>query len=100
VFLKNWLKYDDSLDAFGVHGVGGFIGAMLTGVFADATINTLPAGHGVLTQFYGCAGTIVWTAVVTFLILMVCKFTTGLRVSEEDEVMGLDLALHGETIHD
>ena len=59
VFLKTALKYDDSLDAFGVHGVGGFIGAILTGVFADATINTLPAGHGVLTQLYGCVGTIV-----------------------------------------
>ena len=100
VFLKNYFKYDDSLDAFGVHGVGGFIGAMLTGVFADASINTLPTGHGVLTQFYGCAGAIVWTAVVTFLILMVCKYTTGLRVSEEDEIMGLDLALHGEAVHD
>jgi Amt family ammonium transporter len=101
VFLKNWLKYDDSLDCFGVHGVGGFIGAMLTGVFADAAIyGPLPKGHGVLTQFYGCIGTIAWTAVVTFLILMVCKFTTGLRVSEEDEITGLDLALHGETIHD
>ena len=100
VFLKTALKYDDSLDAFGVHGVGGFIGAILTGVFADATINTLPAGHGVLTQLYGCIGTIAWTGVVTFLILMVCKATTGLRVDEEDEMMGLDLALHGEAIHD
>jgi ammonium transporter, Amt family len=100
VFLKNALKYDDSLDAFGVHGVGGFIGAILTGVFADAGINTLPKGHGVLTQFYGCIGTIVWSGVVTFLILMVCKFTTGLRVTEEEEVMGLDLCLHGEALHD
>ena len=100
VFLKTALKYDDSLDAFGVHGVGGFVGAILTGVFADATINALPAGHGVLTQFLGCVGTIVWSGGVTFLILMVCKFTTGLRVSQEDEMMGLDLALHGEAIHD
>ncbi|MGC1301189.1 MAG: ammonium transporter [Caulobacteraceae bacterium] len=100
VFLKNALKYDDSLDAFGVHGVGGFIGAMLTGVFADASINTLPKGHGVLAQFEGCVGTIVWSGVMTFLILMICKFTTGLRVNEEDEVYGLDLALHGEAMHD
>ena len=100
VFLKNALKYDDSLDAFGVHGVGGFVGAMLTGVFADAAINTLPAGHGVLTQFYGCIWTIAWTAAWTFLILMICKYTTGLRVSEEDEIMGLDLSLHGEALHD
>jgi Amt family ammonium transporter len=100
VFLKNALKYDDSLDAFGVHGVGGFIGAVLTGVFADASVNTLPKGYGVLVQLEGCLGTIAWSGVVTFLILMVCKFTTGLRVNLEDEVNGLDLALHGEAMHD
>ena len=100
VFLKNALKYDDSLDAFGVHGVGGFIGAILTGVFADATINPAGKVHSVLTQFEGCVGTIVWSGLVTFLILMVCRYTTGLRVTEEEEVMGLDLALHGEAMHD
>ncbi len=100
VFLKNALKYDDSLDAFGVHGVGGFVGAILTGVFADASINTLPKGHGVLTQFEGCIGTIVWSGVVTAIILVICKYTTGLRVSEEEESLGLDLALHGEAMHD
>ncbi|WP_174299681.1 ammonium transporter [Caulobacter sp. S45] len=100
VWLKNAFKYDDSLDAFGVHGVGGFIGALLTGVFADAAINPAGKVHSVLTQFEGCVGTIVWSGVVTFLILMVCKFTTGLRVTEEQEVMGLDLALHGEAMHD
>ena len=100
VFLKNALNYDDSLDAFGVHGVGGFIGAILTGVFADASINPLGKVHSPLTQLYGCVGTIVWSGAVTWLILMVCRFTTGLRVSEEDEVMGLDLALHGEAMHD
>jgi Amt family ammonium transporter len=100
VFLKNALKYDDSLDAFGVHGVGGFVGAMLTGVFASAAVQKLPDHHGVLTQLYGCVGTIVWTAVMTFVILMVCRFTTGLRVSEDGEREGLDITLHGETIHD
>jgi Amt family ammonium transporter len=100
VFLKNALKYDDSLDAFGVHGVGGLVGAMLTGVFASSAIQKLPDGHGVLTQFYSCAVTIAWTAVMTFVILMICRFTTGLRVSEEGEREGLDITLHGETIHD
>jgi ammonium transporter, Amt family len=100
VFLKNAFKYDDSLDAFGVHGVGGFIGAILTGVFADPAVNTLPKGYGVLVQLEGCMGTIAWSALATFLILMVCKFTTGLRVNLEDEVNGLDLALHGEAMHD
>ena len=100
VWLKNAFKYDDSLDAFGVHGIGGFIGALLTGVFADATINPAGKVHSILTQFYGCLGTIVWSAVFTFLILMVCKFTTGLRVTDQAEMEGLDLALHGEAIHD
>jgi Amt family ammonium transporter len=100
VFLKRAFKYDDSLDAFGVHGVGGFLGAILTGVFADASINSAGKVHSPLTQFYGCVGTIVWSGVVTFLILMVCKFTTGLRVSEEDELEGLDMAIHGEALHE
>jgi Amt family ammonium transporter len=100
VFLKNLLKYDDSLDAFGVHGVGGIVGAMLTGVFASAAVQKLPDGHGVLTQLYSCLFTIGWTALMTFVILMICRFTTGLRVSEEGEREGLDITLHGETIHD
>jgi Amt family ammonium transporter len=102
VWLKRIFKYDDSLDAFGVHGVGGLIGALLTGVFADASINTLSkAGPGqVLIQAEGCLATIVWSGVMTFVILMVCKFTTGLRVSEEEELEGLDMALHGEALHE
>ena len=100
VWLKRIFKYDDSLDAFGVHGIGGLIGAILTGVFADASINTLPKGHGVMTQVEGCLATMVWTAVGTLVILMICKFTTGLRVSEEAEVEGLDTSLHGEALHD
>jgi len=100
VYLKKVFKYDDSLDAFGVHGIGGLIGAILTGVFADAKIQALPAGHGVLTQIEGSLGTIVWSGVFTFVILMICKYTTGLRVSEEAEVEGLDSALHGEALHE
>ncbi|HEY5288983.1 MAG TPA: ammonium transporter [Caulobacteraceae bacterium] len=100
VFLKRAFKYDDSLDAFGVHGIGGFIGAILTGVFADAAINSAGKVHSALTQFYGCVGTILWSGVVTFLILMVCKYTTGLRVSEEAEQEGLDMAIHGEALHE
>src|SRR6201996_6641092 len=91
VFLKRAFKYDDSLDAFGVHGVGGLIGALLTGVFADASINTL-SKHGlaqVLIQAEGCLATIAWSGVMTFVILMICKFTTGLCVSEDAELEGL-----------
>jgi Amt family ammonium transporter len=100
VFLKRAMGYDDSLDAFGVHGVGGFIGAILTGVFADASINSAGKVHSALTQFYGCIGTIVWSGVVTFLILMVCKYTVGLRVTEDAELEGLDMAVHGEALHE
>ncbi|HZZ35303.1 MAG TPA: ammonia channel protein, partial [Caulobacteraceae bacterium] len=78
----------------------GLIGALLTGVFADESINALSKGHNILTQAKGCIATIVWTAVGTFVILMICKFTTGLRVSEEGEVEGLDSALHGEALHE
>jgi Amt family ammonium transporter len=102
VWLKRLFKYDDSLDAFGVHGVGGLIGALLTGVFADASINTLSKSGvaQVLIQAEGCLATILWSGVMTFLILMVCKFTTGLRVSEEAELDGLDMSLHGEALHE
>lgn len=105
VILKPKLGYDDSLDAFGVHGVGGFVGAILTGVFASSAIN--PAGSGLLdgnglqvwTQFVGTLATIVWSALVSFLILIALKRTIGLRVSKEVEIDGLDLRLHGEVIH-
>jgi Amt family ammonium transporter len=100
VFLKRMFKYDDSLDAFGVHGVGGLVGALLTGVFADAAINAAGKVHSILTQLYGCGLTIAWTAFATFVILMICKYTTGLRVSEEDELEGLDMAVHGEALHE
>ena len=81
VYVKRWLRYDDSLDAFGVHGVGGIIGALLTGLLADPAINPLGKTHSLLTQAGGVAVTVAWTAVVTALILLVCRFTTGLRVS-------------------
>ncbi|MFN3352577.1 MAG: ammonium transporter [Brevundimonas sp.] len=100
VWIKKWLRYDDSLDAFGVHGVGGLVGALLTGVFADATVNALGEGANVWTQFVGLLAVIGWSAVATFAILWVCKLTTGLRVSEEEERQGLDLTQHGEAVHD
>ena len=100
VWVKKIFKYDDALDAFGVHAVGGLIGALLTGALADAAVNSAGAMHSVLTQAKGVVWTIGWTALGTFVILMICKFTTGIRVSEEAEVEGLDLALHGETVHD
>ncbi|MBW8882504.1 MAG: ammonium transporter, partial [Asticcacaulis sp.] len=100
-YVKNMFKYDDSLDAFGVHGVGGFTGAILTAVFVDTTINTgAAAAHAsILKQFIGLVVVIGWSATLTFAILMVCKYTTGLRVTEEEEIEGLDMSQHGETLH-
>ena len=97
-FIKKLLGYDDSLDAFGIHGAGGFLGAVLTGVFAKEAINPLSKGASVMTQLYGLGVTVLWSAVGTFLILIICKFTTGLRVTAEEEEAGLDLALHDEVL--
>ena len=99
VWLKRALKYDDSLDAFGVHGVGGLVGAVLTGVFASAAVNPVAADADVVKQLIGLMAVIAWSGVGTFAVLMVCKHTTGLRVTREQEIEGLDYSLHGETIH-
>jgi len=96
--MKKMFGYDDSLDAFGVHGVGGIVGALLTGVFADPTINSLGANHSIVTQLIGIVATIVWTAVASFVILMVVKLLVGLRPSEQDEEEGLDITQHGESV--
>jgi Amt family ammonium transporter len=110
--LKHMLGYDDSLDAFGVHAVGGIIGAVLTGVFARASViagtSTMPDmtkgglidGHPeqVLTQLYGIGVVIVFDAVVSFILLKIVDLVIGLRVDEETEIEGLDLALHGEVV--
>ena len=103
-WLKHALKYDDSLDAFGVHGIGGIVGAILTGVFAVEKIGGtagLLEGNGgqVLTQLYGIVATIVWSAVASFILLKVIDLVIGLRVTADEETEGLDLSLHGESIH-
>ncbi len=100
VWLKRLLRYDDSLDAFGVHGVAGIAGALLTGALADPAINSLGEGASVMKQITGIGATVVWSAVATFVILMICKFTVGIRVSEEGEADGLDATLHGEALHE
>jgi Amt family ammonium transporter len=98
VKVKHMLGYDDSLDAFGVHGVGGVVGALLTGVFADKTINSLGEGASVVTQLYGIVFTIVWTAIATAVILYVVKALVGLRPTVQEEVEGLDISQHGEVV--
>jgi len=98
VWIKKLLRYDDSLDAFGIHGAGGLIGALLTGVFATTAINSLGEGANIPTQALGLAWTIAYSAVGTFIILIICKFTTGLRVTDAQEAEGLDTTLHGEAL--
>jgi ammonium transporter, Amt family len=97
--LKHMLKYDDSLDAFGVHGIGGIVGAVLTGFFAVESIGgTAGSMAQVLIQIKGVAITIAYTAIGTYIILKVLDLVMGLRVSEEQEREGLDIALHGERV--
>ena len=98
-YLKHLLGYDDSLDAFGVHGIGGIVGALLTGVFASATIG---GTDGSVAQFIiqckAVAVTVVWSAAVSLVLLFGLKYTIGLRVTPEQEMEGLDTVLHGESL--
>ena len=100
VWIKKIFKYDDSLDAFGVHGIAGITGALLTGLLADPAINPLGKDASLMKQAIGVGATLAWSGSLTLVILYICKFTTGLRVSEEGEVEGLDIALHGEALHE
>jgi ammonium transporter, Amt family len=100
--IKPKLGYDDSLDAFGIHGVGGILGAVLTGVFADPSVNELGKGllYGnpgqLLTQIIAVVATFAYSAVATLIIFSVVKVITGVRVHEEHEITGLDESQHGE----
>jgi Amt family ammonium transporter len=101
--IKKAFGYDDSLDAFGVHAIGGIIGAILTGVFAAKSlggaglgVESGTIGAQVSVQFVGVVATLVYTGVVTFIILKVLDIIMGLRVTEEQETEGLDIALHDE----
>ncbi len=105
VHVKKIFGYDDALDAWGVHGVGGALGALLTGVFASNAINSLGKGwlhdgnFGQMgIQLLDIGAVFGYCAVVTFIILLAIKYTIGLRVSEEVEVEGLDINLHGEVV--
>ena len=103
--LKKKLRYDDSLDVFGIHGVGGIVGALLTGVFASSEINSAGSGlidgnnNQVIAQLISVVITAVYSGIVTFAILKVTDMIVGLRVSPEVEHSGLDMALHGEQLH-
>lgn len=93
--LKKLFRYDDSLDAFGVHGIGGALGALLVGIFA---IRPVLGGSGqFMTQLQGLLIAAVFAFIVSLILGYILKFTLGLRVSEQDEVEGLDIATHGES---
>jgi Amt family ammonium transporter len=104
--LKHMLGYDDSLDTFGVHGIGGIVGALLTGVFAYGPLSATDAAPdgtvGGLSQFFiqceAVAVTLIWSSVATFIILKVVDVLVGLRVSRDEEIEGLDVVLHGERL--
>ncbi|TAL17575.1 MAG: ammonium transporter, partial [Aquabacterium sp.] len=111
--LKKLLGADDSLDVFGVHGVGGIVGALLTGVFnsqslggpglvtdwVSVTVGSNPIGAQVWTQLKAVLLTIVWSGVVSFIAYKITDLVIGLRVSEEEEREGLDITSHGETAY-
>ena len=105
--LKQSLGYDDSLDAFGVHGIGGVVGCLLTGVFADPELGGMGFAEGITTigqqvwaQFLSLVVTVVFSGVLSFIILKIVDAIVGLRVEENEEQEGLDLALHGERGYD
>jgi Amt family ammonium transporter len=111
--LKKLLGADDSLDVFGVHGVGGIVGALLTGVFnsqalggpglvgdwVTAAVSSAPIADQVWIQFKAVMVTIVWSGVVSYVAYKLVDLTIGLRVSEEAEREGLDITSHGETAY-
>jgi Amt family ammonium transporter len=102
-YLKRILGFDDALDTFGVHGVGGTMGAILTGVFADESVNGILGKGGMdlmpgllVNQLKAVGLTIVWSVVATAILAFIVKAVIGLRPTEEVERMGLDIAEHGE----
>ncbi|WP_308721600.1 ammonium transporter [Komagataeibacter xylinus] len=105
--LKHMMGYDDSLDAFGVHGIGGIVGALLTGVFAYGPLSATDASpegvsgsfHQFIAQAESVGITVMWCAVLTFILLKAIDLTIGLRVSRDEEMEGLDMSLHGERIN-
>ncbi|MDF3072680.1 MAG: amtB1 [Alphaproteobacteria bacterium] len=105
-WLKRKLKYDDSLDVFGVHGVGGILGTIATGIFATTVITLSDVGgwvdgkpEQILKQLYGVGAVLAWSGGLTLVILKGIDLVMGVRVPEEVEIEGLDLNLHGEVIH-
>ena len=110
LFIKRVLKIDDSLDVFPVHGVGGILGTLLAGVFSATSLGVFSGfgfadgiesmGGQLYVQFIGVVATVVFTAVVTWVILKIVDAVVGLRVNDEQEIEGLDIVLHEERGYD
>ena len=104
-FIKQKVRIDDSLDVFAVHGVGGALGILLTSFFGAEALGGMGLGDGMTigqqfgAQIVGLVVVAVWSLVISFILVKVIQKTTGLRVSEEDEIEGLDITSHGERIH-
>jgi Amt family ammonium transporter len=99
--VKNWLKYDDSLDVFGIHGVGGIVGAVLTAVFSAGALGGVKGDdYAMMSQLWiqieGVLITVAWSGVVSVVLYKAIDMTIGLRVDSDTERQGLDLATHGE----
>ena len=112
VVLKSRIGIDDSLDVFGIHGIGGIIGAILTGVFASpslggagvwdyaaGTVAEFSMGSQVYAQTLGVVICIIWSGIVSFVAIHLVKATLGLRVADSDERQGLDVTTHGENAY-
>ncbi|ATD66437.1 MULTISPECIES: ammonium transporter [Luteimonas] len=102
--LKRMLRVDDSLDVFGVHGIGGIVGALLTGVFSAQSLGgtevDLAIGAQVWVQLVSVAFTVLWCAVVTAVVMLIVRLVVGLRVTEDQEREGLDIVSHGESAYE
>jgi Amt family ammonium transporter len=101
--MKRRFGYDDSLDAFGVHGVGGIVGSILTGLFASVALGgteSFPIGRQLGVQLLACVVVGVWSGGATWVLLKLSDVLLGLRADEEQEVMGLDLTEHEERGYD
>jgi len=92
--LKRLLKTDDSLDVFGVHGVGGIVGSLMTGLFASKTVSGVSGS--VATQLVGVGAVVLYSAAMALLLMWVTKVIVGLRVDEQSEIVGLDISQHRE----
>jgi Amt family ammonium transporter len=100
IYLKGKFDYDDTLDAFGIHGVGGAFGAILTGVFALSLAEGMSRGNQVYVQVVSVVATAAYSFIISYALAFVIEKTIGFRIDEEKEIAGLDQEIHGEKGYD